>query len=1311
MFYAAQLVSADGPLKVLWVAATLDRQLLRSQVDGTAIPRVVELYLAPDAPGGIFSAGPPGRKGGRDATPAPSESAPLALRLSGQLLLGVCRIYSRKVSYLLQDCERALLTLRNIMPDEALMAFSRNDDGGSGAEPGGAAHSLRARHHDGGAGADGEEHDGARSGRRGRRRASVAAVGAAAGGPVGPDGEPLMLPYDEEEVLLEGRQSHGADASGAAGAGDNDAVSRSMPGGDRSQALAALRLNWSSPFGGGAGGDAAGGGGVGLFGGGGGSGELLGEGPAASLVGFGSAPLTPGADEHTFFDEEVPEHFEFDLDEHELEALRAASQDLDHQRRQQQEQQQQQQPGRQADPFSTPQQQQQQVAALRGEEPGDEAGPGRRRPLHPEPVGRGGGGGLEAVPEGAEHEAQEEAFETPPEKGAAAGAAEGEMEAEAAVPMEVDSGAAAAAAGPGHEHDEEWFDAEEEEGEGPQEDPGGVRSPNTIATAAAAPLGGDDADMYDPDDGGGDDSAAAAAAAASLECNTSGCFDVLGDGEGQGPGSRSGKAAPPDDAGPAAIDHGTEEYDQAGPPTLPVADPPAAGAAAATTAEAAPPEPCMTRSRTAAAPAAGADADSAAAAAAAVAVEQPAQPPATPPSPDGTTSKRRRQQATSTAAASSSSGAPLLRRLSLDAEKDGRLRTTLPYHSLRDLLQDRTPLIDQHRRSAAARRRAAALAAAAAAPGAPAGVSGPVADSSGSPWLAAWSRVAGPSSGRMRATPAAVGAATNGGRAGGGAPALTLPTTLLPLQLDVALGPAALPAAALAAPLQHVFCFIAGRSGGSYRASWEEREGRLSGAAGGSGAAGAVAVATPVAKRATPSNSAASGQRQQQQQPAAAAAAPASSGPSASAGGAVSSGRSRSQVTTTAAGGGEDDGGVSSVAGADTDAAGSQHVDPDLDDLDLEHVAHSLDVVEPGAGLDVPALLSLGPSEPGSQLPGEPAAGESGGEEEDGDEDEDEGERQQREREELEGEEVDDDGEPTSSEQGGPGRRAAAADGFTARTRGVLRQLQALALTARKAQQQQQQQQELHSGAGGGGATAGGGAPASKRRRMDTPASAAAAEGDEAGPLQVTSATELLVQVADMADPASAAKRRASTAATLSAAATVGSTATAAIDPLAGRVSRMAAARTFYDLLVLSNRGYIQLHVATHGSAGSPYSDGGGMSGNLAAATPGPSTAVTGVSGDASGFRTPGTAYGAALAYGGGVEGELLVVARPRLEEDGADGPSAEPAVAAAAAAAAAGERKQAVQAAVASATPSAGVGSRRRRSEAEGRRATVPSR
>jgi hypothetical protein len=40
------------------------------------------------------------------------ESRPLALRISGQLLLGVCRIYSRKAKYLLDDCNEALVKIK-----------------------------------------------------------------------------------------------------------------------------------------------------------------------------------------------------------------------------------------------------------------------------------------------------------------------------------------------------------------------------------------------------------------------------------------------------------------------------------------------------------------------------------------------------------------------------------------------------------------------------------------------------------------------------------------------------------------------------------------------------------------------------------------------------------------------------------------------------------------------------------------------------------------------------------------------------------------------------------------------------------------------------------------------------------------------------------------------------------------------------------------------------------------------------------------------------------------------------------------------
>jgi hypothetical protein len=40
----------------------------------------------------------------------------MALRLSGQLLLGVVRIYSRKARYLLDDCNEALLKIKMVRP-------------------------------------------------------------------------------------------------------------------------------------------------------------------------------------------------------------------------------------------------------------------------------------------------------------------------------------------------------------------------------------------------------------------------------------------------------------------------------------------------------------------------------------------------------------------------------------------------------------------------------------------------------------------------------------------------------------------------------------------------------------------------------------------------------------------------------------------------------------------------------------------------------------------------------------------------------------------------------------------------------------------------------------------------------------------------------------------------------------------------------------------------------------------------------------------------------------------------------------------
>jgi hypothetical protein len=71
MFYSNQILARKGPLGLVWIAAHMDKQLKRQQVNSTSIPASVDTLLDPEVP--------------------------LALRLSGQLMLGVVRIYSRKV--------------------------------------------------------------------------------------------------------------------------------------------------------------------------------------------------------------------------------------------------------------------------------------------------------------------------------------------------------------------------------------------------------------------------------------------------------------------------------------------------------------------------------------------------------------------------------------------------------------------------------------------------------------------------------------------------------------------------------------------------------------------------------------------------------------------------------------------------------------------------------------------------------------------------------------------------------------------------------------------------------------------------------------------------------------------------------------------------------------------------------------------------------------------------------------------------------------------------------------------------------------
>lgn len=87
MFYPQIILSKKGPLGKVWLAAHWgDKKLGRTQIFSADITSQVESIVNP--------------------------AVPLALRVSGHLLLGVVRIYSRKVWYLMSDCQEAMVKIK-----------------------------------------------------------------------------------------------------------------------------------------------------------------------------------------------------------------------------------------------------------------------------------------------------------------------------------------------------------------------------------------------------------------------------------------------------------------------------------------------------------------------------------------------------------------------------------------------------------------------------------------------------------------------------------------------------------------------------------------------------------------------------------------------------------------------------------------------------------------------------------------------------------------------------------------------------------------------------------------------------------------------------------------------------------------------------------------------------------------------------------------------------------------------------------------------------------------------------------------------
>jgi len=92
MFYSEFVLTKKGPFAKIWLAAHWDRRLTKNQITDTDIKDAVKGIIQP--------------------------VVPLALRTSGHLLLGVVKIYSRKVKYVLADCNETLTRIKlQVVPE------------------------------------------------------------------------------------------------------------------------------------------------------------------------------------------------------------------------------------------------------------------------------------------------------------------------------------------------------------------------------------------------------------------------------------------------------------------------------------------------------------------------------------------------------------------------------------------------------------------------------------------------------------------------------------------------------------------------------------------------------------------------------------------------------------------------------------------------------------------------------------------------------------------------------------------------------------------------------------------------------------------------------------------------------------------------------------------------------------------------------------------------------------------------------------------------------------------------------------------
>ncbi|MCL7034111.1 hypothetical protein MKW94_030194 [Papaver nudicaule] len=100
MFYSQCLLSRNGPLRAIWVAAYFHKKLKKEQIAQTDIPSSVDEIVL--------------------------NEYTVTYRVLGYLLLGVVRIYSKKVEYLFDDCQDCLVRInmykKDKLPKETMCA-------------------------------------------------------------------------------------------------------------------------------------------------------------------------------------------------------------------------------------------------------------------------------------------------------------------------------------------------------------------------------------------------------------------------------------------------------------------------------------------------------------------------------------------------------------------------------------------------------------------------------------------------------------------------------------------------------------------------------------------------------------------------------------------------------------------------------------------------------------------------------------------------------------------------------------------------------------------------------------------------------------------------------------------------------------------------------------------------------------------------------------------------------------------------------------------------------------------------------------